>query len=189
MSNKVEATFHGLRRGAEIIGEYRYSLSRQWDAGAPYRVYVMLNPSTADAYADDPTIRRCISFAQRDGFGGIMVLNLFAYRATDPRELGRALDPVGPENDDRLRRVFETQLQLGLPVVAAWGAGAPAARVAAVKALVPGLQWHHLGLTKGGHPKHPLYLAGATAVEEWATEAGKTDSQVHGGALGREVPL
>lgn len=189
MSNKVEATFHGMRRGAEIVGEYRYSLSRQWDAGAEYRVYVMLNPSTADAYADDPTIRRCISFAQRDGFGGIMVLNLFAYRATDPRELRSATDPVGPENDDRLRRVFELQVSHGLPVVAAWGAGAPGGRVAAVKALVPELRWQHLGLTKDGHPKHPLYLAGVTAVAEWSTESGKTDSQVPDGAPSGKVTL
>lgn len=82
---------------------YRYVLERQWRAAAPAMTLVMLNPSTADASKDDPTITRCIGFALREAYGGIRVLNLFALRATDPGELAKAADPIGPDNDVHLR--------------------------------------------------------------------------------------
>lgn len=80
-------------------GAYRYALRRTWDPARPAALFVGLNPSTADAERDDPTTRRCVRFARDWGFGGLLVGNLFAYRATRPRDLRAAAEPVGPEND------------------------------------------------------------------------------------------
>ncbi len=119
----------------------------------------MLNPSTADAETDDPTIRRCIGFARKWGFQELQVGNLFAWRATDPRELKQALDPVGPENDRHLM----TMSGCADVVIAAWGArGNYRNRAAEVLDLLEGTVYH-LGLTKQGHPKHPLYLRADTS--------------------------
>jgi len=95
-----------LQRGAVIspCGLYRYSLTRTWSAALPLP-FVMLNPSTADADIDDPTIRRCMAFARREHAGGIIVANVFAYRATSPADLWKATDPFGPWNDDTLETV------------------------------------------------------------------------------------
>ena len=92
------------RTGAEFdpTGAYRYSLWREWDARAPAVAFVMLNPSTADAARDDPTIRRCASFARSWGYGSLEVVNLFAYRASEPKRLRQTPDPIGPANDDYL---------------------------------------------------------------------------------------
>src|SRR5689334_18589152 len=100
-------------------GRYRYRLWRQWDPAKPAVAFVMLNPSTADATTDDPTIRRCFGFAQGWGFGRLEVVNLFALRATDPRELARHPDPVGPANDAHIAAA----LALTDQAVAAWGCG------------------------------------------------------------------
>src|SRR4028119_2392792 len=81
---------------------YRYALWRTWDAARPPVAFVLLNPSTADARRDDPTIRRCANFARTWGFGGLEVVNLFAFRATHPTDLKCAADPVGPQNDVHL---------------------------------------------------------------------------------------
>lgn len=125
-------------------GQYRYRLDRRWGDG-PTLGFIMLNPSTADAEIDDATIRRCMGFARREGCGGIQVVNLFAYRATDPAHLLTVADPIGPENDLYVR-------SLKGPVVAAWGAH-PMAR--------KGFFGRHLlclGKTKDGYPRHPLYV-------------------------------
>lgn len=144
---------------------YRYSLERQWDA-APPLVCVMLNPSTATERANDPTIARCEARARAGGFGGVRIVNLFAFRATDPRDLKRAADPVGPDNDARLMAACAGA---GL-VLAGWGVhGAFQNRAAIVLAMLRdnGVQIHTLGLTKGGHPRHPLYIGYATQPELW----------------------
>ena len=88
-------------RGAELsgCGRYRYKLWRIWDPDLPPILFVMLNPSTADANSDDRTIRRCVAFAKRDGFGRLLVGNLFAYRTPYPRVLRKAEEPVGDGND------------------------------------------------------------------------------------------
>lgn len=158
-----------IDRWADISddGRYRYTLTRRWD-DRPRVVFVMLNPSTADADIDDPTIRRCIGFARRWDFGGIEVVNLFAWRATDPVELARADDPVGPDNDDHI-----VARCAGEFVVAAWGASVPylqRRRPADVLAMARnvGGQVHHLGLTKDGSPRHPLYLRGDTEPTRWS---------------------
>lgn len=140
-------------------GAYRYSLSRFWGPVEPL-LFVMLNPSTADADVDDPTIRRCIGFAKRDGFDGVTVGNLYAYRATDPKALLTCGDAVGSDNDHYLRMMLEVRAEYRSPVVAAWGANARLDRVGAVLNLVPGVDWRCLGTTKQGAPKHPLYVRG-----------------------------
>jgi hypothetical protein len=137
---------------------YRYTLWRWWGA-APgafdrgFVVFVGLNPSTADEVTDDPTIRRCIAFAKAWGYGGMCMVNLFAFRSTDPADMLAAADPVGPENDVWLKRLAPRAAL----VVAAWGVdGKHLGRDAQVKRLIP--EMHYLRLTKNGHPGHPLYL-------------------------------
>lgn len=140
-------------------GIYRYWLGRIWgDEDA--LTFVMLNPSTADASVDDPTIRRCMGFARREGFGGISVMNLYAFRSSSPKILAASGWRVGMDNDDYLRISLEEQRRRANPVVAAWGAHARPGRVDYVRYLVPGVDWRCLGKTKDGHPRHPLYVKG-----------------------------
>lgn len=142
---------------------YRYTLERHWGDTKP-AVFVMLNPSTADAFTEDPTIRRCISFAKREGCGGLIVVNLFALRATDPRALYSHADPVGPLNDGI---VYEAHYQ-GSPVIAAWGThGALNGRDRAVCSLLEFCDLMALGVTKDGHPRHPLYVPGDAPLTVW----------------------
>jgi hypothetical protein len=118
--------------------------------------FVGLNPSTADETTDDPTIRRCMGFARRWGFDRLKMVNLYAYRATDPRHLWLANDPVGPENDHVLSLVFGGSEY----VVAAWGAHARPERLEQFADTFDGWQFWALGLTKDGAPRHPLYMRG-----------------------------
>lgn len=140
-------------------GRHRVALWRTWDAAKTRVCWVMLNPSTADAAKDDPTIRRCVGFAKAWGHGGILVVNLFAYRATDPRELDRvALDvAVGPGNDDAIvKAAGECEY-----VVAAWGnRGTRAGRGEAVLGMLHGggFAVHCIGVTRTLQPAHPLYV-------------------------------
>lgn len=143
---------------ADIRGQYRYSLTRVWDAARPTMTFVLLNPSTADATQLDPTLRRCVGFANREGFGRMLVLNLYAFRATDPRAMKAAPDPVGPDNDRVLASATGT-------VVAGWGTNAHPDRVTDVLKLLPKL--HALGVTMGGHPRHPLYVPASAPLIEW----------------------
>ncbi|BDY04689.1 DUF1643 domain-containing protein [Ferrimonas sp. YFM] len=144
---------------------YRYALTRVWDADKPYVMFVGLNPSTADAVDDDPTIRRCIGFAQSWGYGGLVMANLFAYRATEPHVMMSAGDPVGPDNDDWLTRLGE---KAGV-VVAAWGNdGAFLNRSSQVHELLPNL--HYLKMNKSGEPAHPLYLKATLTPTAWEAE-------------------
>lgn len=141
-------------------GLYRYRLRRKWTVHGGSLVFITLNPSTADGTDDDPTIRKCVGFARRLGFGGIVVLNLYAYRATDPRDLWDAadagIDIEGPENDDVIRAHCAHRNRDS--VVAAWGAHGDRSprRVAVVRTLAPRLS--SLGVTKSGAPRHPLML-------------------------------
>jgi hypothetical protein len=136
-------------------GRYRYSLLRRWALG-PLATFIMLNPSTADADQDDPTIRRCIGFARRWDCGGLFVMNLYALRSTDPRGLWLVDDPIGPQNDDMLANVVELAQARRALVIAAWGANAPQERVDQVLEL-PGMDHlQALGVTQTGAPKHPL---------------------------------
>ncbi|KPF89254.1 MULTISPECIES: DUF1643 domain-containing protein [unclassified Novosphingobium] len=140
---------------------YRYSLTRKWGDG-PQVLFVMLNPSTADATTDDRTIGRCISFADSWGFGSLVVGNLFAFRTPSPAELMSADEPVGPENDHWLEKLGE---QASL-TVAAWGnAGSYLGRAALVSPRL--VRPHFLRLTSAGQPSHPLYVSGDTRPTPW----------------------
>jgi hypothetical protein len=144
-----------MRRDAIFspCGQYRYVLRRSWARHLPTVLFIALNPSTADHRVDDPTIRRCIGFAKSWGFGRLAVGNLFAYRSTDPKRLRIADDPVGPMND-RWLTTLASRAEL---TVAAWGVhGSLHGRADAVVSRLTGL--HHLGITRHGHPRHPLYL-------------------------------
>lgn len=142
-------------------GRYRYHLCRWWGDGRRV-VFVMLNPSTADEAVNDRTIDKCIGYAQRWGYDGIDVVNLYAFRETKPalmwtaRSLG--VDIIGRSNDAVLRATARQAAEQSAPLVAAWGANAEPARVAAVLALANFDRLQHLGLTKAGQPRHPLYL-------------------------------
>lgn len=147
-------------------GLYRYSLRRTWEPGVAHALFIMLNPSTADATVDDPTIRRCMGFAAEWGLGGIYVANLYAYRATKPADLWRATDPVGPDNDQWLHALYvRTRFENGA-VIAAWGANAKPDRVAAVCSSLGPLDC--LGVTKAGAPRHPLYLRADATPTPWS---------------------
>jgi len=158
-------------RGGAVIspcGLYRYRLTRTWDRELRPAAFVMLNPSTADATVDDPTIRRCVGFAKREGCGGIVVVNLFALRSTDPAGLLAAADPVGPDNDRHIREAAE-QCH---PVIAAWGAhGDHDLRNLHVRDMLGEISVGVmcLGTTKGGHPRHPLYVKGDAPLVPWMT--------------------
>jgi len=140
---------------------FRYTLGRAW-ADGPVLTWVLLNPSTADAYDDDPTIRRCIEFSRSWGFGGLCVVNLFALRSPVPAALTHADDLQGPGGEQHLRAA----LREADAVVAAWGNVHPrlASRVDAVASLLPAGTWC-LGLTTRGAPRHPLYVRGQTQPE------------------------
>lgn len=141
-------------------GVYRYGLTRRWAEGDSV-LWIMLNPSTADADFLDPTIRRCVGFSTSWNYAGLEVANLFARRSTDPKVLYTDLDPVGPRNDDAIvQAVRRCRL-----VVIAWGAhGGLRDREAIVLRLLAGLGVEPicLGVTKNGHPRHPLYLRADT---------------------------
>ena len=147
-----------MRKTARISedGRYRYELSREWDDALRTLCWVMLNPSTADASTDDPTIRRCIGLSKRWGFGGILVVNLFALRATSPAELKKVEDPIGPENDE-IAGFWIRHLE----TVAAWGSH-PLAKERLPWFTEQVKKAAHLpkciGINKDGAPKHPLYV-------------------------------
>ena len=138
----------------DTTGAYRYRLHRTWEQRGKRVVFVLLNPSTADAETNDPTIRRCIGFARDWGFGSMVVVNLFGFRATRPDDLFKARDPIGPDNDRWLRR----EIRRAHRVVMGWGAHSGIEdRAAAATGRNPG-PWTCLGTTKDGHPRHPLYM-------------------------------
>ncbi|WP_420005862.1 DUF1643 domain-containing protein [Arenibacterium sp. LLYu02] len=137
---------------------YRYSLTRIWEPAGKRVMFVMLNPSKATEVQNDPTIERCERRARALGFGGFRATNLFAFRATDPRDMRAATDPEGPQNMAILRE----GLDWADTVICAWGThGAHLGQGARVAAELrkTGRALHHLGLSKAGFPKHPLYIA------------------------------
>ena len=107
---KKNATFSDCRK-------YRYALWRTWDSEIPYAMFVGLNPSTADETEDDPTIRRCLNYARDWGYGGLCMVNLFGFRATQPNDMKDASDPIGPDNDTYLITLAK---DAGV-IIAAWG--------------------------------------------------------------------
>ena len=134
---------------------YRYSLYRQFDSGEGILTMIMLNPSTADAQYNDPTITRCIRFAHGNGFKQLTVVNLFAFRATAPLALKRAGNPVGRENNTFIE---QAAIASALTLVAWGNHGQFRSRDAEVLELLKSYTLHCLGTNKGGSPKHPLYV-------------------------------
>jgi hypothetical protein len=143
----------------DLSRQRRYELTRRW-SGEPPWTWVMLNPSTADAMADDQTIKRCCRYAKDGGAGGIVVVNLYTWRATSPAELWRQAKPVGEFGDAFILNACPP----GRMVIAAWGAhGQRSGRGAQVAAMLEaaGVELHCLGVTKDGDPLHPSRLAAA----------------------------
>ena len=146
---------------------YRYALTREWAPERGRLLCVMLNPSTATEVQNDPTVERCERRARALGYGAFRVCNIFAYRATDPRVMRAQPEPVGAANDAAIAEGADW----ADCVLCAWGShGAHLERGPAVERLLRGCgrPLVHLGLTKGGHPRHPLYVAYATVPEVWA---------------------
>lgn len=178
-----------IYRGAHIspCGRYRYYLERSWNIQLPWMGFCMLNPSTADANTDDQTIRKCMGFARRHGCGGIIVVNVCAFRATNPKELLSQHDPVGKRSV--VSHCYEVAMDLtafsGGKMVVAWGKQMPALErrgcyIDALSAL-RNVDYRNacapypprrppiycLGTTKDGHPRHPCYLPYDTELEEF----------------------
>lgn len=171
MSHSIDPTGIGMRKSAQIsaCGTFRYGLGRDWSVGRPSRwlLFVMLNPSTADADVDDPTIRRCMGFAHAHGFNGLAVVNLYAYRSPSPRALRDAGWPIGPENDANIAAAASEAHGVCL----AWGSfAARTPRAGQVLQILranlkPGVELQCLDTTGDGHPKHPLYLSSALRLK------------------------
>jgi hypothetical protein len=156
-----------ISSGAEFSQDrkYRYTLWRQWEEVENWVAFIGLNPSIADETEDDPTVRRCINFAKKWGYSGMFMLNIFAYRATDPKEMKAAEDPIGIANN----RYINITIYDSDRVVLCWGNhGSHIHRNAAVAELV---SYHsnvvHFGLTKSREPKHPLYLSNNAQLYIW----------------------
>ncbi|HEU4722003.1 MAG TPA: DUF1643 domain-containing protein [Gemmatimonadaceae bacterium] len=160
------ALFDDVEKAAVIseCGTYRYTLERRWGDG-PAVLFVMLNPSTADAEQDDPTIRRCIGFARSWGYDALLVGNLHAFRSTSPLDLAFAGDPVGPRNGEALAGLRDRAAR----VVVAWGASryAHAVRVNRARAIL-GKELYALGTTANGAPRHPLYMPASAVPIPWS---------------------
>ena len=145
-----------IQQGATFSDDriYRWNLSRLWDEKLPVCTFICLNPSTADESLNDPTVRRCMNFAAQWGYGKLITVNLFAFRATNPEVMKRSFSPRGSENDEFILKAFE-EAEL---TVAAWGNdGKYMNRGREVCDLLDD-ELHCLGLTQNGEPKHPLYL-------------------------------
>lgn len=147
---------------------YRYLLTRVWNPAGQKALFVMLNPSTATEFQNDPTVERCERRARTLGFGAFRVTNIFAYRATDPRVMRAQPDPVGPDND---AAIAESAADWADRIICAWGThGAFLGRGAQVERLLrdTGRILYTLGLTQDGHPKHPLYIGYDRQPEPWS---------------------
>ncbi len=146
---------------------YRYALTRVWEPKGKRVTFIMLNPSKATEVQNDPTIERCERRARALGFGGFCAVNIFALRETDPQKMRRHPAPEGPENNQAITRAC----QWADVIVAGWGAhGAHLERGAAMQEVLRATkrEVHCLGLTKAGHPRHPLYIAYAQQPQLWS---------------------
>lgn len=147
--------------------KFRYVLTRNWDATKPKIGFVMLNPSTADAYQDDATIRKCIKFARFNGGGGLIVTNLYAYRARDPKDLKAAGYLVGPDNDHHI----DQMCKYASTVICAWGTNARGhdrATLVLGRIIRNGHRPKALALNDGGVPAHPLMLPYSSNLREFS---------------------
>jgi hypothetical protein len=151
------------QRGAtfDTTRQYRYSLWRTWEDRGNRVAFVLLNPSQANEVENDPTIRRCIGFAKDWGYGSVEIVNLFAHCATKVQTLKKARDLIGSENDSYIRQAAERASL----IICAWGNwGYLKGRNLEVQSLLQEFDSGCLGLTRRGHPRHPLYLPKQTAI-------------------------
>jgi hypothetical protein len=157
-------------------GLYRYALTRIWATGT-HAVFVLLNPSTATAFTTDATLRRCEQFARREHCAGLVIVNLFAWRATDPTDLLTAEDPVGARNDEFLRACTRHDG----PTIAGWGThGALRERAEhVVRGVLAKAELLCLGTTTGGHPRHPCRLRKDTPLIPFPGDAPGADVARH----------
>lgn len=150
--------YGNVLKGARIsqCERYRYLLQRKYQEGGNGKrvLFIMLNPSTADADQDDPTIRRCLGFTRFWGYTLLDVVNLFSYRTTDPKELLTAYKPIGDETDG----IIGHYAGVASLIVCAWGRNALPEREEEVLEILRYFDLYCLGLTKNGKPKHPLYV-------------------------------
>lgn len=166
----MKLVLHDGEHGSATLSadkKYRYRLTRRWGDGQGIRiVWIMLNPSTANHEANDPTITRCIGFSKRLGASSLVVVNLFAYRTTNPKELLRVEDPAGPNNMEALL----SAAQCSDEAVAAWGEIPRRVFERAHEAIsaVRAMRLKCLGTTKGGAPRHPVRLPYAVKLEPWS---------------------
>lgn len=148
---------------------YRYSLTRIWERAGPRLTFIMLNPSTASEVHNDPTIHRCEQRARTMGFGSFCAVNIFALRATDPRRMRAAANPEGPDN----REALTTAARWADRVIAAWGVHGQhrnQGQAVASRLRAQGHTLYHIGQTKAGHPRHPLYLPYSAALQIWTPD-------------------
>lgn len=168
-----------VQRTARVseCGTYRYHLGRRWGDGQPNEgcIFVMLNPSTADAYKDDPTIRRCVRFANRLGWTSLHVINLFAIRSADPAAIRIHPRPVGDENDVHIKNALTWATTYHAPFIVAWGPLPHASErgLARVHRVIRLAQVHRvplqcLGTSKDGSPRHPLFLKKDAELRPWS---------------------
>lgn len=161
MTNLLDLTGLKKDKGAIISDDkfYRYLLWRKWDNELEPVIFIMLNPSTGNGEKDDPTVKKCLKYAKDWGYGSLYILNLFAYRATNPKELGLVKDPVGKFNYSYIKHFIKHQFYKKPIIIAAWGTFEIAKKLKnRVLALTNEL--YYLELSKDGSPKHPLYLRG-----------------------------
>lgn len=162
MTNRLWTSDEHVSAGFESDDQkksaYRYYLSCIWDDAKAKITFIMLNPSIADLTYCDPTLQRCIKFTKSWGYGGFYAVNLFAYRATKPADLKKAIDPIGRENN----RYILDYSKKGDKVIFAWGQAIKgkklSSRVNKVRQLLHGIAPYYIALTKDGIPKHPLML-------------------------------
>jgi len=158
--------FETIKQSAELSHDrvYRHQLWRRWDAGDRYVNFILLNPSKADESTDDPTVRKCVKFAQSwGGFDALCITNLFAYRATDPGKMKAFADPIGLGNNRHLLKIAENASL----IVCAWGLdGVHMGRASAVKRLLRPFDLHYLRISRE-QPWHPLYLPDNTRPSRW----------------------
>jgi hypothetical protein len=164
----LESSAHFSRCGC-----YRYALMRRIGPGERVILFIGLNPSTADTTQDDPTIRRFVGFARRMCYDVVWVANLFAWRATDPTQLKRVSNPVGPRNGIWLHKLVKTADTL----VAAWGNGAALSN-RPTEVLQRFGPMHCFGQTALGHPRHPLYLPGTTSLVQFSCSTTLASSKL-----------
>jgi len=159
--------------GSAVFGgernQYRYRLDRSWDPGKGRVCVVMLNPSTASAEDDDPTVAKCQTYARQWGYGSLTVVNLFAWRSPEPWALKREKEPIGPENDYWITDAWRPHVYgESVLVIAAWGVhGSHLKRSAFVRRMAAhyGILLHAFRVNKDGEPAHPLYLPLSQTLE------------------------